>query len=175
MWIKKTPAHIYAVRLKVFIHSLFETYKTSQFGCHTGYIYCGSPTVKDHSLFQQWRASNNVGLTDCLRINWMIHDQPQQFTGTSSKQPEVKYRPLLQWIACYQFLTPLIFRDNHAAHFMEEVIQKRKSTPRKSLQAVIDAGLHSITGEHPNGIIHLIRICIIHRLVYNTDVVDLIS
>lgn len=68
-----------------------------------------------------------------------------------------------------------ILRDNHTAHFTGEAVQEKINTSRKTLYAMVGGDFHRRNSLNPKVILHLIKVYVTPRLVYDLKAVSLIS
>ncbi|VDI04475.1 Hypothetical predicted protein [Mytilus galloprovincialis] len=163
---------------KIFINSLLKIYETEQLGARIGSVYCGVPTVADDVTLV---SNDPFELQSMLDIQ-MFHANKQRYIISSQKSCVLqrKRNETHSWNINGQTLkTPDtathlgIKRDNGSKTGTKEVVPDRIQTARKTVYALMGAGLHGLNGINPKVSLHLINCYVIPRLVYGLDVICL--
>ncbi|CAG2187365.1 SPPL3 [Mytilus edulis] len=133
----------------IFINSLLKIYETEQIGARIGSVYCGVPTVADDVTLV---SNDPFELQSMLDIQ-MFHANKQRYIISSQKSCVLqrKSNETHSWNINGQTLkTPdtathlEIKRDNGSNTGTKEVVPDRVQTARKTVYALMGAGLHGL-------------------------------
>ncbi|XP_063411607.1 uncharacterized protein LOC134694525 [Mytilus trossulus] len=163
---------------KVFINSLLKIYEENKIGSYIGSIYCGAPTVADDVTLI---ANDPYDLQTMINIQ-MDHANKFRYTISEQKSCVLKIGDKSEhsWYMNDQKLnTPInathlgIKRDIHSKFGVKEVVPDRIQTARKTVYALMGAGLYGLNGINPKVSVHMIKCFVIPRLLYGLDIIRL--
>ena len=163
---------------KVFINSLLKIYKDNKIGCHIESIFCGVPTVADDVTLI---ANDPHDLQTMLNIQ-MDHANKHRYIISDQKSCVLKIRDKTQctWTMNDKNLnmpsnaTHLgIKRDTSSKFGVKQVVPDRIQTARKTVYALMGAGLYGMNGINPMVSIHMIKCFVLPRLLYGLDMIRL--
>lgn len=163
---------------KVFINSLLKIFEEHKIGSHIGSVYCGVPTVADDVTLI---ANNPFDLQTMIDIQ-IYHANKFRYVISDQKSCVLKFRDKsdFKWTMNDKELnTPTyathlgIKRDINSKFGVKEVVPDRIQTARKTVYALMGAGLYGLNGINPMISIHMIKCFVIPRLLYGIDVVRL--
>ncbi|CAC5420706.1 unnamed protein product [Mytilus coruscus] len=153
---------------KIFINSLLKIYETEQLGARIGSVYCGVPTVADDVTLI---SNDPFELQSMLDIQ-MFHANKLRYIISIQKSCvlQSKSNRTHSWNINGQALkTPYTEthlgskRDNGSKTGTKEVLPDRIQTARKTVSALMDAGLHGLNGINPKVSLHLILTTILFQ------------
>lgn len=163
---------------KVFVNSLLTTFEENRLGAHLGSIFCGIPTVADDVTL----VSNDANELQVMLNVQSAFANKQRFIISSQKSCVIasKLDKDQSWNINGQILqTPRsathlgIQRDNHSAYGVKEVVPGRVQVARRTVYALMGAGLYGLNGLNPKASIHIVRCYVLPRLLYGLEVIRL--
>ena len=163
---------------KIFINNLLEIFKNNQLGAYLGCSYYGIPTVADdvtlisrspfelQTMLDVQAAHTNKQrylLSEQKSTILVFNDSKTNFWSTNDEE-----------LAISDSATHLgITRDSKSMTDTKYVVRERIITARRTVYALMGAGLHGLNGVNPSVSAHLIRIYVLPRLLYGLDVIRL--
>lgn len=163
---------------KVFINSLLTTLEESKIETNIGSIYCGAPTVADDVTLV---AKDPYDLQTMINVQ-SDHANKNRYFISHQKSCVLKMKDNTDhnWSMNGEKLdTPEsaihlgISRDNKSKFGVKDVVPDRIQTARKTVYALMGAGLHGLNGLNPVVSLQLIRCYVTPRLLYGLDVIHL--
>ena len=167
----------YPAAYKIFINSLLATYETEKLGARIGSIFCGVPTVADDVtlvLFDPFELQTmlDTQMSHENKLRYIISTQKSCVLQCNSKENHTWN--IGQNLEPADTATHLVIkRDNKSITGTKEVVADRIQIARRTVYALMGAGLHGLSGLNPRASIPLINCYGIPRLLYGLDVIQL--
>ncbi|CAG2247447.1 unnamed protein product [Mytilus edulis] len=163
---------------KVFINSLLKIYEENKIGSYIGSIYCGAPTVADDVTLiandpYELQTMINIQMDHANKFRYSISEQKSCVLKIGDKSEHSWY------INDQKLNTPInathlgIKRDINSKFGVKEVVPDRIQTARKTVYALMGAGLYGLNGINPKVSVHMIKCFVIPRLLYGLDIIRL--
>lgn len=152
------------------------TFEQNRIGAHIGSVYCGVPTVADDVTLI---AEDAYDLQSMLDIQ-IAHANKFRYIISNQKSCVLKYRDKrdISWsmngevLSSPESATHLgIKRDTTSKFGVKDVVSDRIQTARKTVFALMGAGLHGLNGINPSAAVHLVNCYVVPRLLYGLDVI----
>ncbi|VDI12486.1 Hypothetical predicted protein [Mytilus galloprovincialis] len=163
---------------KIFVNSLLTTFEENQIGATIGSIYCGIPTVADDVTLittdpYELQTMLDIQSSFANKNRYEISEQ-KSVVLTFNDSSECNWHLNGKLMATPTSSTHLgIERDNTSNTGTKLVVKKRIITARRTVYALMGAGLHGLNGVNPKAAIHLIQTYVLPRLLYGLDVITL--
>ncbi|CAG2216073.1 unnamed protein product [Mytilus edulis] len=163
---------------KLFVNSLLTTFEENQIGATIGSIYCGIPTVADDVTLittdpYELQTMLDIQSSFANKNRYKISEQ-KSVVLTFNDSSECNWHLNGKLMATPTSSTHLgIERDNTSNTGTKLVVKKRIITARRTVYALMGAGLHGLNGVNPKAAIHLIQTYVLPRLLYGLDVITL--
>jgi hypothetical protein len=160
---------------KVFVNSLLKTFEDRKLGAHLGSLYCVIPTVADDVTL----VSNDPNELQLMLSVQSSFANKQRFIISSKKSCVLQNgcdQDQRGTINNETLQTPTsaphlgIQRDNYSQFGVKEVIHSRIQTARRTVYALMGAGLHGLNDLNPKASVHLIKCYVLPRLLYGLEV-----
>ncbi|CAG2218880.1 unnamed protein product [Mytilus edulis] len=139
-------------------------------------IYCGAPTVADDVTLiandpYELQTMINIQMDHANKFRYSISEQKSCVLKIGDKSEH-------SWYMNDQKLnTPInathlgIKRDINSKFGVKEVVPDRIQTARKTVYALMGAGLYGLNGINPKVSVHMIKCFVIPRLLYGLDII----
>lgn len=163
---------------KIFIDRLLELFQTNQLGAYIGSTYCGIPTVADDvTLISncqfELQTMLDVQADYANKQRYLLSEQKStilSFNDGNEHHWSINNKELKTSESAVHLG---ITRDSKSSTGTKKVVGERIVTARKTVYALMGAGLHGLNGVNPSVSSHLIKIYVLPRLIYGLDVIKL--
>jgi hypothetical protein len=160
-----------------YLLTLLTTYETEKLGARIGSIFCGVPTVADDVTFSfypfELQTMLDTRMSHANKLRYIISTQKSCVLQCNSKENHT-WNINGQNLERADTATHLgIKRDNKSKSGTKEVVADIIQIARRTVYALMGAGLHGLSGLNPRASIHLINCYVIPRLLCGLDVIQL--
>lgn len=163
---------------KIFINSLLDAMQYHQLGSSIGTVYCGIPTVADDVTL----VSNNADELQVMLDLQAGHANSKRYTVNQQKSTIIVIND--SKTRDWSFNEKKLTVSDQATHLgiqrcvtnaktTKETVQTRIITARRTVFALMGAGLHGLNGVNPKASIHLIKTYVVPRLLYGLEILSL--
>jgi hypothetical protein len=162
---------------KLFINSLLDTLERNQLGAYPGTHYCGTTTVADDVTLISNDPYELQSMLDIQRSHanskrYLISEQKSSIL-TFNCTKEHKWYLNNKEMSATNKATHLGIERISTGNNRKEVVQTRIATARRTVFALMGAGLHGLNGVNPKVAIHLIQVYVMSRLLYGVEITTL--
>ena len=162
---------------KIFINSLLDTLERNQLGAYLGIHYCVTPTVADDVTLisndpYELQSMLDIQTSHANSKRYLISEQKSSIL-TFNCTKEHKWYLNNKEMSVANKATHLGIERISTGNNRKELVQTRITTARRTVFALMGAGLHGLNGVNPKVAIHLIQIYVMPRLLYGLEITTL--
>ena len=161
----------------IFINSLLDTLERNQLGAYLGTHYCGTPTVADDVTLisndpYELQSMLDIQTSHANSKRYLISEQKSSIL-TFNCTKEHKWYLNNKEMSATNKATHLGIERISTGNNRKQLVQTGITTARRTLFALMGAGLHGLNGVNPKVAIHLIQIYVMPRLLYGLEITTL--